>query len=74
MDSNTLAVIFSGACSLAGILIANRLTNYRIEQLENKIDKYADKADKNDKEIAVQKRDLETAFKRIDELREELHK
>ena len=70
MTGSTLAAIFSGICSLAGILIANRLSNYRIEQLEKKLDKYADKQDEMAKVQAVQSRDLETAFIRIDEIKE----
>lgn len=78
MNNELWIAIFSLIGTLVGsgggILVSNKLINYRIEQLEKKIDKYADKSDKNDKEIALQKRDLETAFKRIDELRDELHK
>lgn len=55
--------------SFSGILIANKLSNYRIEQLEKKLDKYAEKTDEMSKENAVTKRDLETAFIRIDELK-----
>ena len=58
----------------SGIMISNKLVNYRIEQLEIKLDKYTDKSDEVIKEQAVIKRDLETAFHRIDELREEVHK
>lgn len=57
-----------------GILVANKLVNYRLEQLEKKVDKYVEKEDEVIKELAVTKRDLETAFIRIDELREEVHK
>ena len=74
MTGSTLAAIFSGICSLAGILIANRLSNYRIEQLEKKLDKYADKQDEMAKVQAVQSRDLETAFIRIDEIKELIRK
>lgn len=55
--------------SVSGVLISNKLVNYRIEQLEKKLDKYADKSDETIKEMAVTKRDLETAFLRIDELK-----
>lgn len=57
-----------------GILVSNKLVNYRIEQLEKKVDKYSERGDEAIKELAVTKRDLETAFIRIDELREEVHK
>ncbi|HJH62267.1 MAG TPA: hypothetical protein IAC84_03220 [Firmicutes bacterium] len=35
-----IALIGTGVGSLGGILAANRLTNYRIEQLEKKVDKH----------------------------------
>lgn len=60
--------------SLTGVLVSNKLTNYRLEQLEKKLDKYADKADETTKELAVTKRDLETAFLRIDELKDLVRK
>lgn len=41
MDSNILVAILSllgtGVGSLAGILTANKLVNYRLQQLENKV-------------------------------------
>ena len=69
-----LALVGTLLGSGSGILISNKLVNYRIEQLEIKLDKYTDKSDEVIKEQAVIKRDLETAFHRIDELREEVHK
>lgn len=69
-----LALVGTLFGSGSGVLISNKLVNYRIEQLEIKLDKYTDKSDEVIKEQAVIKRDLETAFHRIDELREELHK
>ena len=69
-----LALVGTLFGSGSGILISNKLVNYRIEQLEIKLDKYTDKSDEVIKEQAVIKRDLETAFHRFDELREEVHK
>jgi len=69
-----MALIGTLVGSGSGILISNKLVNYRIEQLENKLDKYTNKSDEAMKELAVAKRDLETAFFRIDELREEVRK
>ena len=69
-----MALIGTLVGSGSGILISNKLVNYRIEQLENKLDKYTNKSDEATKELAVAKRDLETAFIRIDELREEVRK
>lgn len=60
--------------SISGVLVANKLTNYRIEQLEKKLDKYAEKTDRISLEHALTKRDLETAFIRIDELKKAIIK
>lgn len=69
-----LALVGTIVGSGSGILISNKLVNYRIEQLEKKVDKYAEKDDEVIKTQAVMKRDLETAFLRIDELRDEVKK
>lgn len=69
-----LALVGTIVGSGSGILISNKLVNYRIEQLEKKVDKYAEKDDEVVKTQAVMKRDLETAFLRIDELRDEVKK
>lgn len=68
-----LALIGTLVGSGGGILVANKLVNYRLDQLEKKVDKYCEKEDEAIKELAVTKRDLEAAFIRIDELREEVH-
>ena len=39
MSSEWFSLIGTLVGSLAGILIANKLTNFRLEQLEKKIDK-----------------------------------
>lgn len=56
--------------SLAGILAANRLTTYRIEQLELKVDKHNSIIEK----FALLQQDNATQWKRIDELREDLER
>ena len=68
-----LSLVGTMVGAFSGILVANKLVNYRLEQLEKKVDKYAEKEDEVIKELAVTKRDLETAFIRIDELRDEVH-
>lgn len=60
--------------SVAGVLVSNKLTTYRIEQLERKLDKYAEKQDNMNTDFILTKRDLETAFVRIDELRSDIRK
>lgn len=41
-----LALVGTMTGSLGGVLAANRLTNYRIEQLEKKVDKHNHLADR----------------------------
>ena len=61
-----------GTCvgSIAGILTANKLTNYRIEQLEKKVDKMNDNfTDINERLIGVES-DQRVIWKAINELKE----
>ena len=46
--------------------------NYRIEQLEKKLDKYAQNVDEIRERLAVVERDISTAYERIDEIREDV--
>lgn len=51
-----LSLLGTAIGSIAGILTANRLTNYRIQQLENKVDKhnrFAERIPVIDEKIAV---------------------
>lgn len=60
--------------SISGVLVSNKLSNYRIEQLEKKLDRYVSNVDEMRERIAVMSRDIETAFVRIDELRNDIRK
>ena len=51
--------------SIAGILTATRLTTYRIEQLEKKVDKHNDVIER----VALLEQNEQTQWKRIDELK-----
>ena len=62
-------VIGSGA----GILIANKLSNYRIEQLEKKLDKYADTQDDLKIRVVKVEESAKSAHKRLDGLVNQLH-
>lgn len=57
MDSEVLvaiiALIGTVTGSISGIMIANRLSNYRIEQLEIKLDKYITNQDKLKEKVLV---------------------
>ena len=62
--------------SLCGILAANRLTNYRIAQLEKKVEKHnqvIDRVYKLEQRDAVVEEEIKVANHRIDDL-EEYHK
>ncbi len=50
------------AGSLTGVLTANKLTNYRIEQLEKKVDQHNALVERT----AIIERDLKTAFRLIE--------
>lgn len=54
--------------TLGGILVANKLTNYRLEQLEKKVEKHNNLVER----MAVVEGSAKSAHHRIDELREEL--
>lgn len=68
MDSTILVAVLSlvGTLigSLAGIMTANKLTNFRIEQLERKVEKHNQIVER----VAVAERDLKTVFRLIDQV------
>lgn len=71
MNEIVVAVFsFIGTCmgTLGGILTANRLTNYRIEELEKKVAKHNNLVER----MACAEASVKSAHHRIDELREEL--
>lgn len=80
MDSTILVAVFSFAGTLigtlGGILTANKLTNYRIEQLEKKVEKHNKVVERVyilEKDEAVIKEEIKVANHRIDDL-EQYHK
>lgn len=60
-----LSLIGTLSGSILGIMAANKLTMYRIEQLEKKVDKHNTVIERT----TVLERDLKTAFNQIDDLR-----
>lgn len=71
MMTSLLGVIGSFVGTLAGIMINSKLTNYRIEQLEKKVDKHnhvIERVYNLEKSEAVFKEDLKVANHRIDDL------
>ena len=51
--------------SVAGIMTSTRMTTYRIDQLEKKVDKHNDVIER----VAIIENDEDAQWKRIDELR-----
>ncbi len=49
--------------SVAGIVVSNKLVNYRIEQLEKKMDKHNNAMER----LAVVERDVKTGFRLLDD-------
>ena len=80
MDSTILVAAFSFAGTLigtlGGILAANKLTNYRIEQLEKKVEKHNKVVERVyvlEKNEAVIEEEIKVANHRIEDL-EQFHK
>lgn len=80
MDSTIIVAIISGAFTLvgtmAGILASSKLTAYRIEQLEKKVDKHnqvIDRVYRLEQHDAVFDEEIKVANHRINDL-EGLHK
>ena len=68
MDYNTLFSFLGSAVGcIAGILASQRLTNYRLERLKEKVNKHNNLVER----LAVAERDIESAHKRIDDLNQE---
>ena len=54
--------------SITGVLVSNKLTTYRIEQLEKKIDKYANNMDEIRERLVVVEQSTKSAHHRLDGL------
>ncbi len=63
-------VSFAGTAigSIAGVLTANKLSNYRISQLEEKVAKHNNLVER----MATAEQSVKSAHKRIDEIKDEL--
>ena len=64
-----LSLIGTLGGSLIGILTANKLTTYRLEQLEAKVNKHNNLVER----MAVVEQSAKSAHHRIDEIAEEVH-
>ena len=72
MSSDLIIAILSClgtiAGSITGILVSNRLSNYRIEQLEKKIDKYANNMDEIKERLIIVEQSTKSAHNRLDDV------
>ena len=68
-----LALVGTLVGSGSGILISNKLVNYRIEQLEKKIDKYADNQEEYKERLVVVEQSAKSAHHRIDDVVQQLN-
>lgn len=72
MSETVIVALFSMAGtligSIAGVLAANKLTNYRIQELEKKVEKHNSVVERT----AILERDSKTLFKYFDQMRERL--
>ena len=69
-----LSLIGTTIGSVAGILAANRLTNYRIEQLEKKVDKHNNLIERVyslEQKVGIDEEKIKVANHRIDDLEKE---
>ena len=65
-----IALVGTLGGSLSGILVSSKMTNYRIQQLEKKVDKHNNFAEK----IPLIQEQLKVANHRIEDLEKEIHK
>lgn len=59
--------------SFAGILVANKLVNYRLEQLEKKFDKNADTQENLKERVVKVEESTKSAHKRLDDITDQLN-
>jgi len=65
-----LSLAGTGLGTLGGILAANKLTNYRIEQLEKKVDKHNNLIER----MCVVEQSTKSAHHRLNEIEERMDK
>lgn len=67
-----ISLIGTVAGSITGILVSNRLSNYRIEQLEQKLDKYANNVDIMRERLVIVEQSTKQAHHRLDDIAQQL--
>lgn len=54
--------------SISGVLVSNKLSNYRIEQLEKKLDKYVESVDQIKERLVKVEESTKSAHHRLDDI------
>lgn len=54
--------------AFSGVLVSNKLSAYRIEQLEKKLDKYANDKDEMKERLVIVEQSTKAAHNRIDDI------
>lgn len=70
-----ITLLGSGLGSLGGVIISNKLTTYRLEQLEKKVDKHnhvVERTYKIEERLALNEKDIVVANHRISDLEKEM--
>lgn len=63
-----ISLIGTLAGSLTGVLVSNKLSTYRIEQLEKKLDKYANNVDEMKERLLLVEQSTKAAHSRLDDI------
>ena len=63
-----LALIGTLSGSFGGIMVANKLVNYRIRELEKKVERHNELVER----VIVMEQDMKTAFHEIEETKDEI--
>lgn len=59
--------------AITGILVSNKLSTYRIEQLEKKLDKYANNVDEMRERLTIVEQSTKSLHKRMDDIQNQLN-
>ena len=65
-----LALVGTAFGSITGVLAANKMTNFRIEQLERKVEKHNNLVER----MTVVEQSAKSAHRRLDELHEQMER
>ena len=67
-----LSLLGTTTGTITGILVSNRLSNYRIGQLETKLDKYASNTDEIRERLIIVEQSTKSAHHRLDDITQQL--